>query len=63
MGIMETVDAGIDMNSSRIMCVCVCVCVCVCRGIMDDKEVSISFQFAPNFPSFSLLNPIPWETS
>ena len=29
MGIMETVDAGIDMNSSRIMCVCVCVCVCV----------------------------------
>ena len=61
MGIMETVDAGIDMNSSRIMCVC--VCVCVWRGIMDDKEVSISSQFAPNFPSFSLLNPIPWETS
>ena len=30
---------------------------------MDDKEVSISSQFAPNFPSFSLLNPIPWETS
>lgn len=27
------------------------------------RRVSISSQFALNFPSFSLLNPIPWETS
>lgn len=43
---METVDAGIDMSSSRRVCV---------EGIMNDKGVSISSQFALNFPSFSLF--------
>ena len=58
MGIVETMAAGIDMSSSRSVCVCVCVCMCG-GGSWMTRRVSISAQFAPNFPSFSLLNPIP----
>ena len=52
MGIMETVAAGIDMSSSRRVCVCVCVCVCVWRGIMDDKEGEHLSPVCPELSQF-----------